>query len=134
MTTQNTRPDYKRPQTYRELAKAWLDDLRHDRDDPEADDVSFRVTHLTLMGPADRQWLFLRLCLEEADEDQLGHVAAGPFECLMGRYGADYIDQIEAVAASDPRVQRMVRLSWRYTMTDEVWARVQAIQARADSS
>jgi Family of unknown function (DUF6869) len=50
-------------------------------------------------------------------------------EHLLGKHGAKYIDEIERLAAADPEFALLSRV-WKYMMTDEVWARVEAVKAR----
>ncbi|WP_406696229.1 DUF6869 domain-containing protein [Singulisphaera sp. Ch08] len=84
----------------------------------------------------EHQWQFIQAVLAEADsDDDLGHVAAGPMEHLMGWHGADYIEKVEERAAADPKFARMLGGVWKYMMNDDVWERVQALKARhSDSS
>lgn len=123
------------PTTCRELARAWMAEIQDGVPDASEgaepkDDIGMTVVSMTFLRSAEIQWDFLLSCVEEAEtEDQLSHIAAGPFEGLMGRHGADYIDRVEVRAAIDRKFARMVCDSWRHMMTDEVWARVQAIQA-----
>jgi hypothetical protein len=131
MTTQ-----IKRPKTYEDLAIGWMKEIDDGLpDDFEGDDMAYFVTEMTFLAPPEAQWAFLRLCIDLAStDDQLGHIAAGPFEHLIGFHGADFIDRVEAEAAANPRFARMTLSSWRHSMTDDVWTRVQAIQARAKLS
>ena len=56
----------------------------------------------------------------------VGRLAAGPIEDLLSYHGPDFIDRVEAAARSDQRMRWALGGAWRYTMTDEIWARVQA--------
>ena len=38
---------------------------------------------------------------------ELAHIAAGPVECLLGHHGAEFIDEVEKEAATDPQFARM---------------------------
>jgi hypothetical protein len=62
-------------------------------------------------------------------DDELGHIAAGPVEHLLGWNGELFIAQIEQLAAADPKFARMLTGVWKYKIPEAVWARVQAIQA-----
>ena len=87
---------------------------------------------MNFFAPADTQWAFLELAVELAENDeQMCAIAAGPFEHLLGHHGEKYIGPVEEKAARDPKFAAMIRDSWRHMMSDEVWARVQAIQAKA---
>jgi hypothetical protein len=126
----------KRPKTYEDLALGWMNEI-HDGlpDDFEGDDMGYFVSEMNFLAAPEAQWAFLRRCIDLAwTDDQLGHIAAGPFEHLLGFHGADFIDRVEAEAAANPKFGRMTLGSWRHMMTDDVWSRVQAIQARAEPS
>jgi hypothetical protein len=51
-------------------------------------------------------------------------------EHLLGKHGEQYIDEVERRAAADPKFARMLSGVWKYVMSDEVWARVEALKAR----
>lgn len=122
-----------RPTSYEDLAIGWLNEIQDGLpDDFEGDDLSYFVVEMNFTAPPDAQWSFLRRCVELAwTGDQLGHIAAGPFEHLLGFHGVDFIDRVEAEAATNPKFSQMTTSALRHGMTDDVWARVQAIQARA---
>lgn len=90
------------------------------------------VVLMNFTAPAENQWAFILYAIEAAKtDDELGAIAAGPFEHLLGWHGPAYIDAVEARALSDPKFARMTTYAWQYKMSDDVWRRVQAIQARA---
>ncbi|MDH0865381.1 DUF6869 domain-containing protein [Mitsuaria sp. GD03876] len=60
----------------------------------------------------------------------LNTLAAGPMEDLLSYHGALFIDRVEAQARSDPRFASFLGGVWRFEMTDDVWARVQAVWDR----
>lgn len=51
-------------------------------------------------------------------------------ENLLSYHGADFIDRVEAQARSNPQFAYFLGGVWRDEMTDEVWARVQAVWER----
>jgi hypothetical protein len=51
-------------------------------------------------------------------------------EHLLGKHGERYIEKVEQRAEVDPMFARMLVGVWKYMMTDEVWARVQALKTR----
>ena len=82
----------------------------------------------------ESQWSFLVKAVAHAQsEEELGHIAAGPLEHLLGKHGASMIDRVEQLAATDEKFARMLTGAWRYMMSDSVWQRVQAIQARVQN-
>ena len=82
----------------------------------------------------DQQWRFILAAIAHASDEELGHIAAGPVEHLLGKHGDRYIGEIERRAESDPKFARMLSGVWKYMMSDEVWARVEALKARFPAS
>jgi hypothetical protein len=73
---------------------------------------------------------FAPLSRTHADsDDELRHIAAGPLEHLLGWHANDVIARVEAQAAADHKFARTLTAVWQYMMSDEVWARVEAMQA-----
>ncbi len=111
------------------LAALWLEEIRSGRE-PADDDARMAVVLMNFTAPADVQWKFLQAAVDLAEsDDELGTIAAGPFEHLLGHHGADYIELVEARCRDDARFARMTTGAWRHMMSDDVWSRVQAIQA-----
>jgi hypothetical protein len=79
----------------------------------------------------EQQWQFIlpAVALAETD-DELACIAAGPIEHLLGWHGEKYIEKVERQAATDPQFGRALTGVWKYLIKDEIWARVQALQAR----
>jgi hypothetical protein len=111
------------------FAQAWIDEL-HGSKTAETE-VGMSVTWMGFTAPADMQWQFILAAIRFAEsDDELGHVAAGPIECLLGWHGPEFIDRVEQQAQRDMKFARAMTGVWRYLMTDEVWQRVEAIQRR----
>ncbi|HEX9960409.1 MAG TPA: hypothetical protein VGB00_05725, partial [Pyrinomonadaceae bacterium] len=55
----------------------------------------------------------------------------GAIEYLLGRAGEEYIDSVEREAEVNPKFAKALTGVLQYMMTDEIWARVQASQAKA---
>jgi hypothetical protein len=55
----------------------------------------------------------------------VGLLAAGPLEDFLALHGPDYIERVEDEAKRDPRMVWALGGAWKFTMTDDVWARVQ---------
>jgi hypothetical protein len=49
---------------------------------------------------------------------------------LSGKHGEKYIEKVEQRAEADPKFARMRAGVWKYMMTDEVWARVEALKVK----
>jgi hypothetical protein len=85
---------------------------------------------MNFTSTAEHQWSFINAAICHANTDEeLGHIAAGPIEHLLSKHGDDYIDRIEEMSASNARFKRMMCGAWKHVMNDDVWKRVQAIQA-----
>jgi hypothetical protein len=112
------------------FAAAWLAELR---DGPPAgeSEVGKAVVMMNLIDPPEQQWAFIQAAVAQAaSDDELGNIAAGPMEHLLGHHGDQFIAAVEEEAARDAKFARMLTGVWKYMMSDEVWGRVQAIQAR----
>lgn len=112
------------------FAGAWLAKLRGEPEDPDAD-VGQSVVMMNFTAAPEHQWQFLLAAVRQAESDEeLSQIAAGPMEHLLGWHGADYIDAVEAQAATDPKFARMLGSVWKYMMNDDIWERVQALKMR----
>lgn len=141
----DSRWDRLSPVDWDRFAQAWIVDLRKRRgngDTPECVDeeptnevsnIAQSVVMMNFTARAAHQWQFILCAMKYASDDELGDVAAGPFEHLLGNHGDQYIEPVETLAATDPRFAAMIAKAWQYMMSDEVWARIQAIQARVRS-
>lgn len=112
------------------FAGAWLAELRVG---PPAGDseVGQAVVMMNFVAPPDQQWQFIRAAVAQASsDDELWHIAAGPLEHLLGHHGEAYIAVVEDEAAQDAKFAQMLTGAWTCMMSDEVWGRVQALQAR----
>ena len=89
------------------------------------------ITLMTFVSVPEDQWQMVQEAIRQAlDDTDLGHIAAGPLEGLLGRHGKECIEWVETEAVRDQKFARTVTGVWKYTMTEEVWARVQAIKSR----
>lgn len=106
--------------------------LRHCRsNDERTDELAAAITMMTFASPPEDQWEMILEALRQAkDAEDLGHIAAGPIEGLLGRFGAESIGWVEREAASNPKFARALTGVWKYLMSDEIWARVQALQGK----
>lgn len=110
-----------------QLARRWLSDIRQNLDSPS--DSSDAVVSMNFSASPEIQWRFILIAMALADTDlQLGHIAAGPIEHLLGWHGESYIGVVENEAQSNPKFARALTGVWQYMMTEEVWARVQRLQ------
>jgi len=113
----------------RDIVSSYLEHCR--TGDERFSDAAMAVTAISFISPPEQQWQMVLEAVRQArDDNDLGHVAAGPIEGLLGRYGEQYIEPVDQRAAADPKFARAMTGVWKYRMSDEVWSRVQALQAR----
>ena len=110
---------------------AWLSERRNGGNGSN-DSLSMKVTLMSFSASPEVQWTFIKEAIEQSSsDDELGEIAAGPFETLFGKHGTDYIDRLEEQSQLEPKFGRMTTGAWQHTMTDDIWTRVQAIQKKA---
>ena len=113
------------------FVSAWLEERRAGGNDSD-DSFDMKATLMSFTASPEVQWKFICSAVEQSkSDDELGTIAAGPFESLMGKDGPTYIDQLEQVCRTNPKFARMTTGAWQHTMSEEVWARVRAIQSSA---
>jgi hypothetical protein len=117
------------PDAMADFAAAWLAYLRGG---PSVEsDIGQAVVMMNFLAQPDQQWLFIRAAVAQAEsDDEIGHIAAGPLEHILGHHGEAYFGALEGEAVRDAKFARMLTGAWQYMMPDAVWSRVQAIQAR----
>jgi hypothetical protein len=119
--------DYTLPEVRRQdrtsLIKRWFHDP-----DCETDNAGFVIQFIESLMPPDEWWETVLQMVHLAPEGCLGHVAAGPLENLLGRYGDQVIDRVEAEARADAKFARTLHGVYRLTMTDRVWGRVLSLR------
>ncbi len=114
------------------FAQAWLAELRGEATESDSD-ISGSVVLMNFTASAEHQWRFILASTIHAQSDEeLGRIAAGPLEHLLGHHGDEYIDLVEQQAEADTTFARMLTGAWKYQMSDEVWERIQKIQSRVE--
>lgn len=113
-----------------DFARSWLVQIEN----PSGDEsVGQSVVMMGFMAPPEQQWAFVVAAVSLATTDeQLGHIAAGPVECLLSRHGDACIGLFEQQASADRKFARMLTGVWQHLMSDKVWKRVQQLQAEVD--
>jgi hypothetical protein len=111
-----------------QLAHDWLAELRNGVTSCELD-LGQDVVSMNFSASPEIQWRFVMIAvsLSESD-DELGHVAAGPIEHLLGWHGEEYISIVENEARTNPKFARALTGVWHYMMSDEIWSRLQVLQ------
>ena len=111
------------------FARSWIAELRGVQSESQRG-VGQSVVMMNFTARPEHQWQFILAAVTHASDDELGDIAAGPFEHLLGKHGERYIQKVEQRAEADPKFARMLAGVWKQLMTDEVWARVQVLKAR----
>ncbi len=111
-----------------ELVAAYLEHLSSgSSDDPHG--VRFHVGSLIHLGPREQGWAVLSAAIDRASDEQvLCNIGAGDLEDLLVFHGAEWIDTIEARAATSENLRTALKCVWGGD--PEVRARVDAIIAR----
>ena len=113
---------------WKEFALHWLAEIRGDVYSNEAEDA---VVAMNFTAHPRLQWQFILLAVSLAQSDkELGSIAAGPIEHLLGWYGEDFINLVEEQAGTDEKFARTLTGVWKYKMTDEVWSRLNVLQSK----
>ena len=91
------------------------------------------IVGMTFCSPPETQWGVVLELIERApdDDDVLGDLAAGPLEGLLGQHGECVIGWVEEQFKKDPKFAKVLTGVWQYMMSEEVWQRVQNLQAVA---
>ena len=123
-----------------ELVEAWIACMVLGRDDrgraTEEYEKNWWAVETVMNWPYDNQhellWSFiLAIHARDINNKAAAHLAAGPVEDLLSEFGEDYIERVEALAASDLRFKFMLTWAWQANMSDELWNRFQLARAGA---
>ncbi len=68
--------------------------------------------------------IILGLVAQAPTEEDLGDIAAGPLEDLLGLHGPEFIDRVELKAATDARFRVCLAGIGKSPIPDELWQRV----------
>jgi len=110
------------------LARAWLRCIRESIETPECSKWWEIVVNLGLWGAPEFIWAFVKRTLDIAETDgELGSIAAGPIEYLLGRSGDEYIEIVETECLKNSKLRRSLGMCNQYRMSDDVWSRVQKL-------
>jgi hypothetical protein len=115
-------------QDWEQFASAWIAELEGSASSGE--DLAQKVVLMNFTATPAQQWQFLVAAVGAArTEDHLAAIAAGPLEHLLVKHGDAYISLVENEAQNSKAFADAVAGVWRSSMSDEVWSRVQTIQA-----
>ena len=115
---------------WEKFARNFLRCENHECEGEDCETWGVLSVRVGLWGSDKALWHFILLTLSLAErERELAGIAAGPIEYLLGRFGNEYIDCLENEVANNPKFAAAIKHCNRYSMTDEVWERVQKLQA-----
>jgi hypothetical protein len=117
------------PEDLNQLAKNWITYWTTQPESQERDELFWvceKEWDLVREDP-ESAW---RLILEVLKLDQSNHImevlSAGPLEDLLAQHGLHFIERVEREAKNNPGFATLLGGVWKNTMSDDVWARVQA--------
>lgn len=107
----------------------------------QADHRNDGVQNYDLIGFDEFDWIskehpehawqgILATLADERSKPHLAVLAAGPLEDLLSYHGPAFIERVEQEAAKNPAFASLLGGVWQFEMTDEIWARVQAVWDR----
>jgi hypothetical protein len=115
-------------QDWAAFARSWLSELRGEPNE-RTDDYGQKVVLMNFTATAEQQWAFIQAAVELArSDDELGAIAAGPLEHLLGHHGDQYIGFAENLASASTAFARTLTGMNQYMMSESTWARVQKMQ------
>lgn len=136
--------DYLSDAVWQAFADAWIAELQGKTNvsvpdlpdlfgDGTPQDAGQFVVQMNFTASPQSQWRFIEAAFETASDEELGDLAAGPIEHLMGSHGESFIDLIEVRARKDRRFATMLGKCYRHGMSDEVWQRFCAVRIQGDA-
>lgn len=116
------------------IAEAWIHFNRLAIDDGEREsliDVLNEVDDIIQRDPSEG-WEFIEAVRKmDVDASLLSNLAAGPLEDYLVAHGETEIVRLENLARQDRPLRELFGQTWKNSMSDEVWRRVQ-IAAKSD--
>ena len=116
------------------IAKEWIYEIGADNS-AEGEIIESKADDIFFMSSFKRPglcWKLIKAVVEETDDfNVLASLAAGPLEELLAQHGAEYIEEVEKYSANNSKLMTALTGVYRNAMTDDVWARVKALQETA---
>jgi hypothetical protein len=101
------------------------------RDTSATEWASEKMIDLALENPEELWDPILEILKRDPPTEVIEVLAAGPLEDYIAKLGERVIDRVEAQAAADAKFRNLLGGVWRNSMSDAVWARVQACWDRS---
>jgi hypothetical protein len=115
------------------LATDWIAHWEAPEGSVEKDELAWTADkewELVREAPHDAWKLVLAVVQLAPPQPVLAALSAGPVEDLLTYHGDKMIDTVEAEARRDPRFAHVLGGVWQNSLSDTVWARVQAVWNR----
>ena len=110
------------------FARSWLSELQGAPTE-RGGEYGQKVVLMNFTATPEQQWTFIQAAVELArSDDQLGAIAAGPLEHLLGHHGDKYIGSVENLASTSTAFARTLTGMNQYMVSESTWARVQKMQ------
>jgi hypothetical protein len=116
-----------------DLARAYLQLQHAEPKSPEWHALFWawqRMRYLTTHLPQKAWRLVLLIWSMDSSPRVIQNLSAGALEDLLAKHGDEVIYLVEPEARRDPSFAKLLGGVWKNRMTDEVWARVQAVWDR----
>lgn len=100
------------------FARYWLSELQGA---PNERGVEYgqKVVLMNFTATPEQQWTFIQVAVELArSDDELGAIAAGPLEHLLGHHGDKYIGSAEFLASASTAFARTLTGVNKYMMSE----------------
>lgn len=114
------------------VAEAWVNFNRLAVDASERDPLTGVLDEVDVIIQRDpgEGWKFIEAVRRmDVDAHLLSHLAAGPLEDYLVAHGETEIERVESLAKHDPSLRDLLAQTWKNSMSDEVWRRVQLAAA-----
>ena len=113
-------------------ADAWITHRLVPAGSPEYNASAWATDTIDLRFDAPETLWLLILAVHRKDQSVKvqGPLSAGEVEDLLRMHGDNFIDRIEAEARTDPSFARLLGGVWQGQMSDQLWARLQAVVDR----
>jgi hypothetical protein len=113
-----------------DLARVWIDHYQAEYNSDRSNALLWstdRMDYLVDYLPQKAWQIILIIWSMDRSRKTMGMLSAGPIENLLSKHGDETIELVEAEARRDPSFAKLLGGVWKHTMTDEVWARLQAV-------
>lgn len=116
------------------LAESWIAFTLAPKDSPEYENLFWvfdREWELINQQPEIGWRLILKILSVNHSNTIQGNLAAGPLEDLLSKHSNNFIERVELEAKSNPTFAQLLGGVWQFTMSDDIWERVQAVWNRS---